>query len=366
MTWGFFVTEKDIVRDRCPAPVEGIQVNTCRNVRCPNFGVWPLEAAVRGRSAKIKDEYVFVGVGSGNSGLKCKLCGEHAVIKSNLVIVEELERFSSPSLQSRPIACSKVGCANSGLVETDPPSLYQYFGKTAAGSLRLRCKACRNTFSVAVRSTLRHRLRDKTELIYRLLINKSPMRRICEVADVTAPLIYQRIDFLHEQCIQLARVYESKLTSLASPRMGVALDVQEHVVNWSSQSDRRVTRLGAVASADTRSGYVLGAHLDYDPRFDAHDLDLAARECGDPGRKPAFRRYARFFLPFEEDRVDEDDDLPAVPAYPSVAFASIRSTRSLRTSSFSRQGFLMWSACIFTSIAIQAFMEDALLHSDRI
>ena len=157
-----------------------------------------------------------------------------------------------------------------------------------------------------MRSTLRQRQADKNELILRLLVNKSPMRRICEVADINPAVLYQRIGFFHRQCVQIAADLEADLPARAFQHMGIAVDRQEHIVNWSSQFDRRVTQLSAVASADVVSGYVFGSHLDYDPRYDVHDLDLAARECGDPDKSPAFRRYARIFLPFESDHAGED------------------------------------------------------------
>jgi hypothetical protein len=100
-------------------------------------------------------------------------------------------------------------------------------------------------------------------------------------------------------------------------RLGIAVDRQEHVLNWSSQFDRRVTKMGAVASADTATGYVFGLHLDYDPRYDVHDLELAAQACGDPARRPPFRRYARVFLPFETAPEQSDDPLPEDSRLPS-------------------------------------------------
>lgn len=263
------------------------------------------------------DDYLAVGVGKGQHGLRCKACGEAFTTKSNLAIVEELQRLRE---QGSPVVddtgCNTAGCQNFRRIETTPPSRYQSFGHSAGGSRRWRCKACRKTFTTSTRATLRQRQPDKNELIFRLLINKSPMRRICEVADIHPSVLYQRIGFLYRQCVRIAADIEASLPFRSFHRIGIAVDRQEHVVNWSSQFDRRVTQLSAVASADVASGFVFGTHLDYDPRFDAHDLDLAARECGDADKPAAFRRFARVFLPFETDMAVEDS-LPTDTRLPS-------------------------------------------------
>lgn len=265
----------------------------------------------------MQDTYIAVGTGKSVSALRCKICGETNAIKSNRAVVEELDRISPVPTLTCSVVCRTPTCINAGKEETSPPTRYQAFGVTAAGSTRFRCKGCTKTFAVAMRSTLRQRMPDKTELIYRLLINKSPMRRICEVAEVSAPVLYQRIEFIYEQCLRVAAAHDGQLPMMQSDRLGIAVDRQEHVLNWSSQFDRRVTKMGAVGSADTGSGYIFGLHLDYDPRYDVHDLELAAQACGDPARRPPFRRYARVFLPFETVAEQTDDPLPEESRLPS-------------------------------------------------
>ena len=61
---------------------------------------------------------------------------------------------------------------------------YSSFGKTYAGSQRWKCMACQKTFSVAASSTSRQRDSHKNKLIFKLLMNKMPLRRICDVAEM--------------------------------------------------------------------------------------------------------------------------------------------------------------------------------------
>ena len=53
----------------------------------------------------------------------------------------------------------------------------------------------------------------------------------------------------------------------------------------------------AVGSADHRTGYVLGLHLNFDPLMDADLIERDAIGFGDYEIKPAYRRYARLWLP---------------------------------------------------------------------
>jgi hypothetical protein len=69
------------------------------------------------------------------------------------------------------------------------------------------------------------------------------------------------------------------------------------MINWSAADDRRNIMFRAVGSADNRTGYVLGLHLNFDPLMDADLMERDAIGLGDDEVKPADRRYARLWLP---------------------------------------------------------------------
>ena len=48
----------------------------------------------------------------------------------------------------------------------------------------------------------------KNKMIFALLMNKSPFRRISEVAGIGPSGLYGKIDFLHEQCLAFAAARE--------------------------------------------------------------------------------------------------------------------------------------------------------------
>lgn len=283
--------------DRAPAAVDGVQVNFCKNPRCRNFGVPPrLGKAPKGPHTKIEPDYRAVGVGDNLPGIMCAYCGEAPMVKSNLAVIQERNRMLGELDAEELSTCRTPGCSNATHSVTSSEH-FQRFGKTAAGSFRYRCKACSKMVSVPVRSTLRQRQEDRNQLIFSLLMNKSPMRRLCEVADINPETLYQRIDFFHEQCRLFAAQHEQRfLTDFTADRMYIAVDRQDYVVNWSSQADRRNVTLHAVGSSDQRSGYVFGMHLDFDRSVDACAVEADHSAAPESHLALAFRRHARLWL----------------------------------------------------------------------
>ncbi|MBT0654286.1 hypothetical protein [Geomobilimonas luticola] len=159
------------------------------------------------------------------------------------------------------------------------------------------CKACRKTFSIKTTTTKPQSTSYKNLLLFKLIVNKMPFQRICEVLDMDMHTLYRKIDFLYKQCRLFAGNYERKLMELKKDRLYISLDRQDHVVNWASTNDKRNIVLNALGSADNKSGFVFGMHLNFDPGFRSSDIEKNARLCNDADVLPPFRRFARFWLP---------------------------------------------------------------------
>lgn len=286
----FLATKSTFHRpSRLPAAVDGLQINFCKNPACANFGVAAQEAGA--------DGYLLVSAGQSLPALKCKLCGESPPIKSNLAIVEEVGRMLEGIEGSQPATCPDSSCTNHTVPITTPKA-YQRFGVTASGSARYRCKLCKRLFAVAQEAGLRQRLPHKNKMIFKLLVNKSPMRRICKVLEINPETLYQRVGFFHDQCRNFVVERERRLISkeVQPHRLDIAVDRQDYMVNWTAQSDRRNVHLHAVGSADRQSGYVFGLHLDFDHRLDPEAIEKDAAAIGDTAILHAYRRYARVWL----------------------------------------------------------------------
>jgi len=290
-----------------------MQLNACRNVSCANFAVPPAEGRERWSPLNVQDVYIVVGgTNSRASSLQCRTCHEHGRLVSNHAVAEERDRLLAFMTLPTLGACKTAGCANYGRDLRDAPSAYAAYGHTSTGSQRYRCCECHATFSRASSATHRLRRPEKTAEIFKYLINRVAMRRLCEIADIGADTLYQRIALIYERCRSFAAYHEQPLLD-GKPlgRVHLAIDRQEHILNWGSNLDRRPSLLLVTASAEAKSGYILAQHLNFDPDADTFALELAAREAGDPDMQPAFRRYARLWLPHERlEAPDASSDEP--------------------------------------------------------
>ena len=290
---------------RIPLESDGIQVNFCKNPLCANYGVpASTKRQPRGKVAnqRGRDAYRVVhGTIKQITQLLCLHCGEILPVKSNLGISEELQRISAYLKPEDEPFCTNDACANSS-VGISTPKAYQSFGRTKSGSRRYRCKECGTVFAVGS-STTGQKKPHKNKLIFKLLMNKSPLKRICEVADVGMVTVYSKIDFLHKQCLAFAADREKKLLAGKNiPRLYVSVDGQTYVVNWAERVDKRNTHLTAVGSADNETGYVFGMHLNFDQGVSPIDTEADAAAIGDLSEEYAFRRYARLWL--QQDYAD--------------------------------------------------------------
>lgn len=288
-----------------------MELNACRNVLCPSFGVAPIDPAdVAGDGV---GHYTVIGTTAADKvaapAILCALCRTTAVLVSNAAILEELQRLASSSAPKTAVGgCRTAGCANHGRDLAVSPDLYHRFGHTASGSPRYRCRACAATFSTPKSVTHRLHQPDKTLPVFKALINKVPMRRLCDLMDVSPQLLYQRIGWIYERCRAFTAQYEAPLWAgtVERERMHIAVDRQEHMLNSGSAIDRRPVVMQAMASAEAYTGYILLQNLNFDPDADPFEIELAARECGDPDAPRPFRRYARLVLPSDDDVNDAD------------------------------------------------------------
>lgn len=280
--------------------MNGIQVNFCKNPVCSNYGVLPKDIVSRGKPTAnhVHDSYIVTGGKGGVICIGCRVCGEYPPIKSNQAISEEKSRFLNDLTITPAPSCPDVSCSNHNVPIGKG---YQSIGLTKSGSRRYRCNVCKNTFSVG-KSTTGHKQPHKNRLIFSLLMNKSPMRRICEVADIGPESVYGKIDFIQRQCLAFAAEREKRLLNgMAIPRLYIGVDRQDYMVNWSTNADRRNVMLHAVGSADNASRYVFGMHLNFDPSLNSESVEQNALVVGDYQTRAPFRRYARCWL--KEDYV---------------------------------------------------------------
>jgi len=286
---------------RIPPELDGIQVNHCKSPVCPNYGVAAGQTSVRGSNSYILD--------SRNKGISCCICtscGVEFPLKSNIGITEEVERMASYLLPPDVVCCRNDACANhTNQVPVGTVGAYASFGKTAIGNSRWRCSVCGKTFSQNTKSTARQREHHKNKTIFKLLVNKMPVRRIIEVADIHPKTFYQRLDFLHRQCQVFAAHRERALANLPIRRLYLGVDRQDYLVNWLVRKDKRNIQLSAITTVDNEHGYCFGMHLNFDPSLDSEVVQAEVEANGDLGLPYPHRRFARLWLNADHDLASE-------------------------------------------------------------
>ena len=284
---------------RVPEPVGGIQVNFCKNPTCLNYGRPASNTPQpRGRGAanhENRDTYTISGSSDYTVTMTCKICGEHPPIKSNLAISEEVARMSAYLAPTIEPSCLNHACINHG-ISIGTPKSYLKSGFTKGGSQRYRCLACKTTFSVSTSPIRWQQKPEVNETVFKLLVNKMPLKRICETAEITISTLYGKIDFIHRQCMAFVADQERRLPELPIKRLYLSVDRQDYMVNWCQADDKRNVILHALGCADNRSSYVFGIYVNYDKEMDPCTINRNAAKCGDLQAKTAFRRYARVWL----------------------------------------------------------------------
>lgn len=332
MTYGaFFMSELSAPEEvpsgtsKSPAPVthifpdgsgRAIQVNFCKNPRCANYGVPSTlkKGAHRSKAAPASGtEYTLAANGKDIPSLVCRLCAEAPPIKSNQGIVEELARMLGYMVPPTRASCPGEDCPNHDIPVSPKSKHYYSNGKTEIGSPRYKCRACGRTFSAPAASTSRQRVPHKNKHIFQLLMNKSPLSRICEVAGVDIKTVYHRIDFIHKRCLAFVgrreqallqakglrgryRDKDKQVVEFPVTRLYVAVDRQSYSVNWSQRRDKRNVMLQAIGSADLTSGYVFGMHLNFNGQLDPVAIESSAAAHGDYEAAPPYRKHAHLWL----------------------------------------------------------------------
>jgi transposase-like protein len=290
---------------RVPPPFEGIQVNFCKNFDCGHFGSpASTEKQPRGPGAASRpnDGYTIDVKGNFRRLLVCRSCGQGTMCKSNQAVHEEfcrLRAYLVPPVRG----CRDAGCPNYHMDVSAGKAHYQHIGRTEIGSQRYRCKACKATFSISARSTARQRSTYKNKILFKLLVNHIPFKRICEVLDISEITLYRRIDFLHRQCLAFAASRERLIPTLQFPQLYVACDRQEFTLNWTDTEDKRNVILKAIASVEVDSGFVFGMHPNFDPTVDPKAVEDDTKATGDEQKPLAFRKYARLWLAGDHARM---------------------------------------------------------------
>src|SRR5271157_632593 len=103
------------IHPRIPPEHSGVQVNHCKSPGCINYGIAAEQKSVPG-----SNRYTLEGK-RGISSCLCTSCAVEFPLKSNIGIVEELERIASYLSSPAPLCCPNKVCASSASYPLAPP-----------------------------------------------------------------------------------------------------------------------------------------------------------------------------------------------------------------------------------------------------
>lgn len=314
-----------------PRPTPEINLNTCGDVDCGNFGIAPdftlpvfkgpgasqrkmLELTTNSALSTGRGLYTLNGddknervsqafeyehdprVWDDGRAMVCRHqngnaeCGVSFSVLSNDHLLDEIDRLRTQNgLLEGPV------CGNCGTRYLDRPEEFIFNGthgtlkpngnrrKEKPSGFRIIHRPCKGKPAARISATLDHQGQKKQHdnvRLLRALVNGASindLRRLLSDPDTGKKCgvsrIYSRIFWLEKTLLafEKAKLQEWKAREEASNRFihtRVAHDDVIVSVNWESRQDRRLTPLHFSVSADIRSGYVFRIDANFDPRVD--------------------------------------------------------------------------------------------------
>ncbi len=317
-----------------PAPAGGMDLNTCHDPDCPNFGVTAdfsggriLGRNAASRRAALRASSAITGVGdyklSSNAGkqhrrvstafeyednphtwmdrkiVECQcavggvVCGAAFELLSNDHFIEEVDRR-----RNYDGVLDGDGCGACGKPYLEAPEEFILNGAHGRRAARENAKTSRAErvrlihipckgkpkarFSVRLDHHRQRITKDNLQIV-QALVNGGGINAI---ARMLAPAgtgramgisrVYNRIFGIEKALLaferaQLARWREKEAASGITLRHHLAHDDIVLGINWETSAERRITQLNVSATADVPSGYVFRLDADFDPRVEPAD-----------------------------------------------------------------------------------------------
>jgi len=289
-------TYRDAGGDLRLPPAHGdLQVNACRTPGCSNFAVEALPKVDQGRPRKDgtsrRDGYQANGEDKNTADQKlfCKACRKSAPIKSNRAISEELRRISSYLEPIPDPSCPNPACENSNIGVFTTREAYRRKAKLKTSD-RLICKKCREEFSVPTKPFHGQHKPHLNRAVFVEIVTKKSVRGISKVSELSPKAIYDKVDFIYEQCRRFAGSREARAHRIKRKYVRLCVDRQDYLINWQSRTRRKNVQFTSICTVEGKTGYVLGHHLNYDPNVNQIEIDDSAKANGD-----AFRMSRTYF-----------------------------------------------------------------------
>ena len=289
-----------------------LQVNHCRNPHCGNYGT-PARSK-HGKPGPSPDRDKAYKVHSTSKGstpsIRCKSCLNNPPIRSNAGIAQEIDRLLAAGGLWK--AVETTGCANLECVNHDRPiafnrSLYYKRGRTGAYNAQVfQCKSCGRKMLMSDPVRLGDKNKRLAADLFGRIANKSPVRGAVRGSGLTwMNSYYNVLKFIHARCRSHSGAIDRALIDgrLSLPKnLVIESDAQEYTLNWVSRLDRRNVVLSSYCTVDSRSGFILGMHSNFDGRVNPFDINVETAAKEEFALAEPFRKYPQYWLAGDELR----------------------------------------------------------------
>ncbi|UWR41374.1 hypothetical protein K4F85_00260 [Phaeobacter inhibens] len=178
------------------------------------------------------------------------------------------------ALRPRRDACTNGECTNHGRSAAEHPKLYRKSGWTAKGAQRWKCNACLASFSVGSRIR-RQKPGSANNAVLWMIINGTPISKICDFTGLSARDVYTKIDFIHDRVIDITARREGLFEQVDWTKVGrrFATDSQTLQLNWPNKKTRAQIAVHHLCTAHANTGYIMAAHVGLDPVMELPDIE---------------------------------------------------------------------------------------------
>lgn len=293
------------------------QYNHCLNPYCKWFGLPQEKFDVKGKPSR----YKLSGAGDDKS-LNCNpdpikigygaVLDSRTYVVSNWSVAEEIERLvriQTVEDIEPDYDFHKEGCIASDLTPFIEPKTFYKRGKSTANSQRYQCKECKKFTNVLPNqrqsSTYHQKRSEIMPLFAKLLLNRTPVSRTCEILGIGRGTYYDKLEILYRRCLEFLEKHETKpLINAEFKKMWLNTDKMTYYLNnvrkkgqGSSQFDgieELQLPTSVVISADVLSRYVFRCDVAYDWDITLSDIALDTALLKEDHLNLFAKKHARF------------------------------------------------------------------------
>ncbi|WP_034760996.1 hypothetical protein [Rossellomorea vietnamensis] len=309
-----------------------IQMNTCINPYCYNFGRSQITYDSKGKPKRFKLA-LSQSKSQNQSRLVCNpdpICSSSSVLGcsnvtvSNWAVAEEIKRLSliNTILPIEPeYEFHKSGCENEYITPFTQKSAFRKCGKSSSNSQKYQCKSCKkitNVLPTTKESTTYHQKRnDILPLFAELITNRTPVNRVIEILDIGAQTYYSKLEWLYRKCLEFQERHEAKLKEKNFKEVWINTDKMIYYLNnvrktnagskYLLEQEEKQFPTQVVISSDNDSRYVFRADVAYDWDITLAEISKHTSAYKDDHLHTFAQRYGHLRFPYAPQPPTEFD-----------------------------------------------------------